>query len=636
MQMNIEEVYGASKYQQRVTQAPSSISIVTAEQIRRFGYRSLAEVLQGVRGMYVTNDSSYNYVGVRGFLRPGDANTRVLVLIDGHRFNGGNDSTIIGREAMLDPELIERVEVIRGPGSSMYGSNAFFGVINVITKRGGDFGGSQLAVDGGTHDTYKLRGTYAGSTATGTDWTLSATRYSSAGEGRIYYPEFDQRISDNPRAAHDGVASGRDGEDATKLFGSLRRGDFGASAYISDRTKQIPTGVFGSIFDDPSTATEDRRGYVDVQYQHAWSDALAVQLRGTYDWYSNRVDLPYDYALPGSPPNRVLSVVKVSSEWVGAEGQLTIRPNDRYTLVGGVDYGAKLNNQAQQCDDIEPRRCYIDINFPGPDAIVGLFAQAEVRLRNDLSVTAGVRHDHYHADIGSTTNPRLAVIFNPSAGSAIKALYGRAFRAPTIYERFTGPGQPDSQAGLEPEIVSTYELVYEQYFGSAHRVSLSGYSYDIDGLITQQALFRYENADDVRARGVEVEWEGTYENGTSLRSSLAVQRAKDVATGLELTNSPRRIAQLSASAPVVGGLIASLEVQYASDRLKLSRTRAGSFVVTNLAAHTPDLWHGVELTAGIYNLFDVDHPMVAAPGGNTQELLPQEGRTFSGRVTMRF
>ena len=87
MDMNVHVVYGASKYEQRVTQAPSSISIVTAEDIRRFGYTDLVDVLRGVRGMYATDDRNYTYMGVRAFLRPGDYDTRMLVLVDGHRLN---------------------------------------------------------------------------------------------------------------------------------------------------------------------------------------------------------------------------------------------------------------------------------------------------------------------------------------------------------------------------------------------------------------------------------------------------------------------------------------------------------------------------------------------------------------------
>ena len=139
-------MYGASAYLQKVTEAPSSVTIVTAEQIRRYGFRTLADVLRSVRGFYVTYDRNYSYVGVRGFSRPGDYNARVLLLIDGHRLNDNVfGSALIGSEFPLDIALIERLEIIRGPSSSLYGTSAFFAVINVITRDTQQVRGTEIA-----------------------------------------------------------------------------------------------------------------------------------------------------------------------------------------------------------------------------------------------------------------------------------------------------------------------------------------------------------------------------------------------------------------------------------------------------------------------------------------------------------
>ncbi len=236
-------------------------------------------------------------------------------------------------------------------------------------------------------------------------------------------------------------------------------------------------------------------------------------------------------------------------------------------FVLGTEHRANVREYQASYDEIEPRVYYLDRD--DTSTVLGVFGQAEAKLRDDFSLTAGLRYDYYGETIGGTTNPRFAAIYNPSPNSAIKALYGEAFRAPNPYERHYNPEQAN-RPPLRPETIETYELVYEHYFNSTYRLSLSGYSYHIDGLITQaetaDAEPYYDNLDDVHARGVELELEGSYKNGTVLRGSWTVQRAKDIATNLELTNSPRQLGKLSASMPVLNSKVfANLELQYNSD-----------------------------------------------------------------------
>jgi iron complex outermembrane receptor protein len=637
MDMNVHSVYGASKYEQLVTQAPSSISVVTAEDIRRFGYTNLADVLRGVRGLYVTDDRNYTYIGVRGFLRPGDYSTRVLVLVDGHRLNDNvYDSGSIGRESMLDVELIERVEVIRGPSSSLYGSSAFLGVINVITKQGRGVDGAELAVHSASYDTQKVRGTFGKAFDSGVDWLVSMTHYSSGGMS-FYYPELDQRSSDYPLAANNGISRGNDDEEAAKFFSSVRYGDFAASLYLSDRHKRIPTGSFQTVFGDPRTMTDDKRGYLELSYKHAFSDRARLNVRASYDSYEYEGDFAMNYSLLGEGDYAAVLRDEMRGEWFNNEVQFTLRPTDRYTFVVGTEHRASVREYQASYDEIEPRVYYLDRD--DTSTVIGVFGQAEAKLRDDFSLTAGLRYDYYGQTFGGTTNPRFAAIYNPSPSSAIKALYGKAFRAPNPYERHYNPEQAN-RPPLRPETIETYELVYEHYLNSTYRLSLSGYSYRIDGLITQaetaDAEPYYDNLDDVHARGVELEVEGSYENGTVLRGSWTLQRAKDRATGLELTSSPHQLGKLSASLPVLDSkLFANLELQYNSDSITLARTRSPSFWVTNFTLNSHDRWSKVELTAGIFNAFDEDRPFPGAEE-HEQTLLQQEGRTYGAEVIVRF
>jgi outer membrane receptor for ferrienterochelin and colicins len=411
-----------------------------------------------------------------------------------------------------------------------------------------------------------------------------------------------------------------DDEAAAKFFSSLRYGDFNVSVYYSERRKFVPTASFDTIFNDPGALTDDARGYVELGYKHALSERTDLQMRGFYDYSTYHGTSPYDYLLTGEPADRVLFRDDSRGEWVGTELQLTARPTDRYTFVFGSEYRASLREYQAAYDDIEPRVVYLDRE--DSSSVLGVFVQGEARLRDDFSVTAGLRYDHYGETFGGTANPRLAVIYNPSHNSAIKLLYGEAFRAPNPYERYYYPEQAN-RPDLDPETIRTYELVYERYFNSIYRLSLSGYSYHIDSLITQ-------------AGGVELELEATYPGGTILRGSWSIQRAKDVASGWELTSSPHHLATFNASTPLFGSpLFGNLELQYISKSITLARAHSPSFVLTNFTLNTRELWSGIELTAGVYNAFDVEHPFPGAEE-HVQDILQQEGRTYGGRFIVRF
>src|SRR5262245_22445638 len=188
--MAIDLVYGASRHEQRVTEAPSFVSVITASDIERYGYLTLADVLRSTHGFYTTNDRNYTYLGVRGFSRPSDYNSRFLLLIDGHRVNDNfYGAAFIGTEELIDVELIDRVEIVRGPSSSLYGTSAFFAVINVITKRQAAFPTLQMSGLGASYGTPAGRLNFAKSFEGGLSILASASALKSDGQ-TLFYPEY--------------------------------------------------------------------------------------------------------------------------------------------------------------------------------------------------------------------------------------------------------------------------------------------------------------------------------------------------------------------------------------------------------------------------------------------------------------
>ncbi|HWR89151.1 MAG TPA: TonB-dependent receptor plug domain-containing protein, partial [Dissulfurispiraceae bacterium] len=268
------KVYGASKFEQSLIDAPSSVTIITADDIRKYGYRTLADVLRSVRSLSVTNDRNYSYLGARGFGRTGDYNSRFLVVVDGHRINDNiYDSSLFGTEFIVDVDLIDKVEIIRGPGSSLYGNNAFFGVVNVITRKARSFGRPELSAEAGRYDSYKGRVSYGHDFANGVELSLSGSLYDSNGQERLFYKEFDDPSTNN------GVAEHGDYDRNYSLFGNVLYKDVTLQGAFVSRTKGIPTASFDADFDDRRNQTTDERGYVDLKYEHVFENELSIMAR---------------------------------------------------------------------------------------------------------------------------------------------------------------------------------------------------------------------------------------------------------------------------------------------------------------------------------------------------------------------
>src|SRR3984885_1534496 len=198
MSIEIDSVSGVSGYSQRVTEAPASVTIITSEEIQKYGYRTLADILRNVRGFYVTYDRNYSYLGVRGFGIPGEYNNSIALLIDGHRLNDDIfDGALIGTEFPIDVDLIDRVEVIRGPNSSLYVASAFLGVINIITKRGRDL--PKLSATGAAagYGAYQGRVSYGDTFKNGLEFLLSGSFYDSHGQDQLFFPEFNSPATNN-------------------------------------------------------------------------------------------------------------------------------------------------------------------------------------------------------------------------------------------------------------------------------------------------------------------------------------------------------------------------------------------------------------------------------------------------------
>jgi len=627
MEMEVATVYSASKFTQKITEAPSAVTIITAADIKTYGYRSLTDILRGVRGFYTAYDRNYEYIGIRGFARPGDFNTRVLLMVDGHRINDNIYSTApIGLEFIIDVDLIERVEIIRGPSSSMYGSNAFLGVINVITKDGQGIGGVEISGEAAGFETYKSRLSYSGLLENGMEVSVSGSVYDSKGQN-LYFREF------NSPDANNGIAEDSDYEQYKSLFSKLKFHDFTLQAAYKVRKKGIPTASYGTVFNDPGTYTTDERAYLDLKYEHSFASQIDMTARLSYDRYHYEGDYMYDY------PPLTLNKDIGDGEWWGGELMFIKRVMERHRLTVGAEYQDNIR-QGQRNYDEQPYYPYFEDKRNSN--VWGIYIQDEFSIAENLLFNLGARHDHYET-FGGTTNPRLALIYTPAERTTIKFLYGDAFRAPNAYELYYNDGNMIQKANpaLKPEKIKTYELVLEGYFKNQIHLTVSGFFCTINNLIALQSdpadnLLVFNNVENVEARGTEFEIERKWMSGMESRLSYTFQETKDLQTGDILTNSPRHLAKFNILIPIKKETVfAGIEMQYTGDRKTLDGNQADGFFITNVTLLSRNLLRNLEASASVYNLFDKTY---YDPGSaeHLQDIIEQDGRSFRLKVSYRF
>jgi outer membrane receptor protein involved in Fe transport len=615
MRLQVEPVFGASKRTQPVTEAPASVTIVTAEEIARHGYRTLADILRTVRGFYVTYDRNYSYIGVRGFALPGDYNTRVLFLVDGHRMNDNiYEQATLGSEFGLDPSTFARVEIIRGPASSLYGTSAFFGVVNIITKTGAAMKGLTASVDGGSLGSRSARLAFGRQLPNGLDFALSGA-YAGASGPDLYFPEFDSPATSN------GIARGLDDEEVGQLFGRMTFKALTITGALGSREKGVPTAAFDTVFGDDRFRTLDEHAYVDAQYDRTIGQTRLF-LRSAVDRYHYEGQYPTE-GWEDTPPVFV-SDDYATGIWIGGEARVTRTVMARHTITAGAELRANVrqNQGVTFEDDVFPSFLIARSSDVG-----AAYFQDEFKLAERLIVNGGIRFDGYGGF--SKVAPRIAVIFTSSQTQAFKYLYGNAFRAPNAYELYYS-AFGERLADLDPETIDTHEVIWERYTGRSVRTSASVYFNRVRKLIsvvngTVESDLAFVNRGSVGAAGVELEMEVRLPSGIQSLASYVFQRAEDLDTSERLTNSPAHVAKVQLSVPGPARLMSSVDLQIMSSRRTLAGEHVGAVALTNLTLTLP-LRHGLRLAGTFRNLFDQTY---FDPGSeeHRQDMLQQDGRT---------
>lgn len=606
------DVYAASRFPQPMAEAPSAITVITGEDIRQFGYRTLGDVLRSIPGLHVSSDRLYDYLGVRGIRRAGDFNAPVLLLVDGRRQNDNvYEAAAIGYELPVPIQLIERVEFVRGPGSSVFGSNALLGVINVVTRQPGERRGLRAFAQAGSAGLREGYLQFDTPLAGDTRLLLSASHGERAGE--------DIHLPDLADGGFDGRLRGLDHQQYQQFTAKLVSGPWTLQAAHGARQKQSPLPVYGADLGAPGNEFRDRQGFASLDYHSGIGEDWRLQGQLFHGYYNYRGDLLYEGVV-----NRDVA----DGRWWGGELNAVYSGFTGHRLLMGLDFQRDYRQQ-QVNYDLDPYELYQDSRQQGFH--FGIYAQDDWRLGERLSLNAGLRYDSY-SNFDGVTTPRVALIARPLDRQVLKLVYGRAYRVPSNFELYYEVEGFAANPDLVPEVASNWDLIWEGRITDTLRLQAAAQWLQIEDFIVQNPdpdSPQFTNRERVQARGLDLMVDKHWAGGVRGRASLSLQRARADGADRDLEDAPRWLAKLHGSAPLWAGSRLGAELLGVGQR-NTGEDAVAAFWLLNLTVSDIALGPQLRLGFSVDNLLDEAY---ADPG--SADLLaagipsvPAEGRQF--------
>ncbi len=616
---NIAVVEAATLHAQTLEEAPASVTLITAEEIRKFGYRTLGEALASVRGFYFTNDRNYDYSGVRGLAIPGDWNSRFLVMINSHPLteNVYNSNNFFGQDFGLDMDLVDRIEVIRGPSSALFGSNGMLATINVITKSPVDHPRVRASVETASFGEKKAILSSSVELGRGANLLISTSVFNNGGR-TLYYPDFDAPETNG------GIAERVDAQRGYHTLANLTWGGWSFLGSFNARRINVPAGGGESVFNSPGQFSVDSRSFVSSSYTRNVGGNGQLRWQTSYDQYRYRDR--YDYPLE----DEILDNRSESwGDWLRSQ-LIYSRPVAKLgTFTAGVQGIIELRNRQINRDQAPEPALVLDVR--APDRIASVFAQQEWVLRPKLTAYLGLRFDS-SGYYGNFASPRLALVYQATGKDTYKFVYGRPFRNPSAFERFYDDNGLSYAANpaLSRETAQALEVSWERKLRPDLMGLVNAFHYELNAVIessmTPEELIFYRNAGTRRSTGVEFELRGRLKQTVELSGSWVTQKPVNVDSGVILPNAPRQLAKARAAVPLVRNRVyLSSGFQYLGARTTNLGAQVRPVALADLTLSTRRLFQDYDLVCGIRNglNWQYDHPVDLS-----MDRIRANGRTF--------
>ncbi len=568
-------VVTATRLEEPLEQVPSTVTVVSEEEIQTRQYRTVEEILRSIPGVDVQRSGS---LGKLTTVRIRGANpTQIQVLIDGVRVKSPTTGDFDFGDLTVDN--IERIEVVRGPQSTLYGADAIGGVINIITKKGTGKPKFSVSFEGGNFETFRERASLDG-TVGKADYALAFSRTDTNGQ-------FDNDQYNNT------TFSGRVG------YQVLDNARLSFIARYMNAEKGIPFDTIFPDFDpEKDRSQEDDFLLLTTQWEHA-----------VFPWWDYRLRLSTvdsDLTFKDPPDVSQIDINRKEVEW-----QNNFHYKDLDTLTVGFEWRKEKGTSENFFFG------FFDV-FDRSVTLRSFFAQNQLRLFQRLFLTAGVRVDD-HSTFGTEVTPRVAAAYLLQAtGTKFRASYGEGFRAPTLNELFfPGFGNPN----LQPEESKSWDVGFEQrLFQERLRFGVTYFRNDFKNLIqtieVSPGIFAPENVGRARTEGVEMEVALEPVRTLSIAANYTYLEPKDRITNQELRRFARNRWNISATYRPIERLTTSLIVHVVSSQFESTLVgRNEGYTRVDLAASYDLLSNlkpleNLQLFGRIENLLDEDYQEV--------------------------
>ncbi len=624
----------ATKTEKSLRKAPAIATVITAAEIRNMGARDLTDVLKTVPGFGVAVSSEgYNQFEVRGISTT--LSEKILVMVDGHRVNTpymGSGLVLLFDNLSL--EKVRQVEIIRGPGSALYGANAFVGVVNVITKDADDADGMNVTVAGGNFNTKRVSAS-GGKSFKDKDFKIfgSVDYFDTDGDDATIKAD---RIAGAPFSMTPGNADPY--LEKKEAFLKVSYGDLMFKGHYLQQDKGVYIGIANALTYD--NVYDPEIFWSELSYSKSFTDKFSASLRTYLDYFRHHGKVViFPKGFPGYPDMAPTGEAGLKDRTLGTELQLSWDMFRGNHVIAGfdfehikqydVDYVANYNPFT-----FAPFGSFQDVSSWGnfnrdvTRKVWAVYFQDEWAITENLNLTAGVRHDNYN-DFGGTTNPRAGIVWNFLKNADLKLLYGQAFRAPTFSDLYNA-GNPDvlGNPNCKPEKIKSYEAALGYRFRDSYTINANYFRNEIDDLIikdTSTSPALYTNRGGAKVDGVETVLRGQYSPANYWQLAYSWQNPKDADTDEDLPNVPSQRASFSVNYEVCKYLNAHADILWTGKRPRISGDDRGdmpSYTTVDLTLIAKNFCKGFEVRGMVHNLFDTEYEDPDLSGA--QKLIPYD------------